>query len=507
MMYDADVCGLIPTTRLKRIFEWGFKQAPDSECSAAVWTLRKPNIFRRNPKVDSLRKAVLFRRACFWSLYFVRCVEALQAATCAKCQAWSYFTQTASVARILNWRGPYLRATFRKWPWRSCRARGVHANFNQSLKGPHWCSRDQGSARCCSEEPQWRAWMPCWIFSPRSCPVEADLQIPPSELRRFFLRNCHNWASHCSVLFWSGWATITELAGWKRRLQTACAVQARLWGLPGNHGLRRAAKSTAKPTEPGGNWKLVFSSVAADLLTVREAVKIVQKTWSSLASEGDWKLEWQLRKTPQNIITYWSFIGRKHIDFLDGKKWKSSCSSAGRYAHTSAERTSSYHSLRCPGLQCRPENSEPPIHLQALSNLRLLALFQGKVEATSPSSDLKLLDCTDWHRNCCCPLDLQSLAGCVSNSTGSCCFFIGLEPFPPRGKTVHSDIIRSKVRFAVLKNIWVVYWWILLVLVVDDDGLLDHVQVLHQFTFVALNSRWPQVLIWNYCFCKCHRAC
>ena len=36
MMCDADVCGLIPTTRLKRVFEWGVKQAPreapDSEC-------------------------------------------------------------------------------------------------------------------------------------------------------------------------------------------------------------------------------------------------------------------------------------------------------------------------------------------------------------------------------------------------------------------------------------------------------------------------------------------
>ena len=28
-------------------------------------------------------------------------------------------------------------------------------------------------------------------------------------------------------------------------------------------------------------------------------------------------------------------------------------------------------------------------------------------------------------------------------------------------------------------------------LVDDDDGLLDYVQVLHQFSFVALNSRWP----------------
>ena len=35
-MCDADVCRLIPTTRLKRVFEWGVKQArreaPDSEC-------------------------------------------------------------------------------------------------------------------------------------------------------------------------------------------------------------------------------------------------------------------------------------------------------------------------------------------------------------------------------------------------------------------------------------------------------------------------------------------
>ena len=33
------------------------------------------------------------------------------------------------------------------------------------------------------------------------------------------------------------------------------------------------------------------------------------------------------------------------------------------------------------------------------------------------------------------------------------------------------------------------------VVFVDDDGLLDYVQVLHQFSFVALNSRRPRVLI------------
>ena len=39
-------------------------------------------------------------------------------------------------------------------------------------------------------------------------------------------------------------------------------------------------------------------------------------------------------------------------------------------------------------------------------------------------------------------------------------------------------------------------------LVDDDDGLLEYVQILHQFSFVALNSRWPWILICNYCFCN-----
>ena len=60
MMCDADVCPLIPTTRPKRVFEWGVKQAPreapDSECwGPSFGPLRKANIFRRDPKVDPLR--------------------------------------------------------------------------------------------------------------------------------------------------------------------------------------------------------------------------------------------------------------------------------------------------------------------------------------------------------------------------------------------------------------------------------------------------------------------
>ena len=55
MMCDADVCRLIPTTRLKRVFEWDVKQAPreapDSECwGPSFGPLRKANIFQKGPK-------------------------------------------------------------------------------------------------------------------------------------------------------------------------------------------------------------------------------------------------------------------------------------------------------------------------------------------------------------------------------------------------------------------------------------------------------------------------
>ena len=36
----------------------------------------------------------------------------------------------------------------------------------------------------------------------------------------------------------------------------------------------------------------------------------------------------------------------------------------------------------------------------------------------------------------------------------------------------------------------------------DDDGPMDYVQVLSQFSFAALNSRWPGTLICNYCSCN-----
>ena len=39
-------------------------------------------------------------------------------------------------------------------------------------------------------------------------------------------------------------------------------------------------------------------------------------------------------------------------------------------------------------------------------------------------------------------------------------------------------------------------------LVYDDDGPMDYVQILPQFSFGALNSRWPGTLICNYCSCN-----
>ena len=66
--------------------------------------------FRRDPKVDPLRiESGPSWQACFWSLHFVRCAEALQAAMCAKISSLKLPSHTASAAGILNWGGPYLR--------------------------------------------------------------------------------------------------------------------------------------------------------------------------------------------------------------------------------------------------------------------------------------------------------------------------------------------------------------------------------------------------------------
>ena len=54
MMCDADVCGLIPTTRLKKAFEWGVKQPPGGTrfrmLRAQFWTLAQSKYIQKGPK-------------------------------------------------------------------------------------------------------------------------------------------------------------------------------------------------------------------------------------------------------------------------------------------------------------------------------------------------------------------------------------------------------------------------------------------------------------------------
>ena len=64
----------------------------------------------------------------------------------------------------------------------------------------------------------------------------------------------------------------------------------------------------------------------------------------------------------------------------------------------------------------------------------------------------------------------------------------------------HSFVVGFLLVLLFVLVFCVVFWFLfvcllLRVLVVDDDGLLDYVQVLHQFSFAALNSRRPRVLI------------
>jgi hypothetical protein len=64
----------------------------------------------------------------------------------------------------------------------------------------------------------------------------------------------------------------------------------------------------------------------------------------------------------------------------------------------------------------------------------------------------------------------------------------------------HSFVVGSLLVLLFVLFFLCCFWFLfvcllLFVLVVDDDGLLDYVQVLHQFSFAALNSRRPRVLI------------
>ena len=93
MMCDADVCGLIPTTRLKRVLNGASNKPPgrhqiQNAEGPVLDPCAKQMYFRMDLKVDPLRiESGPSWRACVWSLHFVRRAEALQAAMCAKCQA------------------------------------------------------------------------------------------------------------------------------------------------------------------------------------------------------------------------------------------------------------------------------------------------------------------------------------------------------------------------------------------------------------------------------------
>ena len=60
-MCDADVCGLIPTTRLKRAFEWGVEQVPRIQNAEGpvLDPCAKQIYFRRDPKVTLLGSKVV----------------------------------------------------------------------------------------------------------------------------------------------------------------------------------------------------------------------------------------------------------------------------------------------------------------------------------------------------------------------------------------------------------------------------------------------------------------
>ena len=115
MMCDADVCGLIPTTRLKRVFEWGVKQAPreapDQNAEGPVLDpCAKQTYFRRDPKVDPLRiESGPSWRACFGP-FILSDVLKLCKLLCAQNVKLEATCNTNSImAGILNWGGPYLR--------------------------------------------------------------------------------------------------------------------------------------------------------------------------------------------------------------------------------------------------------------------------------------------------------------------------------------------------------------------------------------------------------------
>ena len=118
MMCDADVCGLIPTTQFKRVvFEWGVKQAPREApdsfrmVRAQFWTLAQSKyISEGTQKWTLLGSKVVPPGGPVFGPFILSDVLKVCKLLCAQnVKLEATLTQTASVAGILNWGGPYLR--------------------------------------------------------------------------------------------------------------------------------------------------------------------------------------------------------------------------------------------------------------------------------------------------------------------------------------------------------------------------------------------------------------
>ena len=116
MMCDADVCGLIPTTRLKRAFEWGIKNKPQGGTRfrmlrAQFWTLAQSKyISEGTQKWTLLGSKVVPPGGPVFGPFILSDVLKLCKLLCTQnVKLEATLTQTASVAGILNWGGPYLR--------------------------------------------------------------------------------------------------------------------------------------------------------------------------------------------------------------------------------------------------------------------------------------------------------------------------------------------------------------------------------------------------------------
>ena len=140
MMCDADVCGLIPTTRLKRVFEWGVKQAPreapDSECwGPSFGPLRKANISEGTQKWTLLGSKVVPPGGPVFGPFILSDVLKLCKLLCAQnVKLEATLTQTASVAGILNCRKIFGKVTYWRLSYSAIVAMSCQLHWEIELK-------------------------------------------------------------------------------------------------------------------------------------------------------------------------------------------------------------------------------------------------------------------------------------------------------------------------------------------------------------------------------------